>query len=87
MTMRLMLSGIARGKVRFVCAAAGVAAAVGAVVFMFSLAAAARKTRVRAMEGMANRWYARRDGGITIATTGGTRFVASATDVGTERRS
>lgn len=39
MILRLALNGIARGKVRFACAAAGVAAAVCAVVFMFSLAA------------------------------------------------
>ena len=40
MTLRLALGGIAGGKARFACAAAGVAAAAGAVVFMFSLAAA-----------------------------------------------
>ena len=39
MTLRLTLSGIAHGKARFACAAAGMAAAAGAVVFMFSLAA------------------------------------------------
>ena len=35
----LLLRGLARGKARFACAVAGVAAAVGAVVFTFSLAA------------------------------------------------
>ena len=39
MIFGLMLKGLARGKARFACAAAGVAAAVGAVVFTFSLAA------------------------------------------------
>lgn len=39
MLFGLMLKGLARGKARFACAAAGVAAAVGAVVFTFSLAA------------------------------------------------
>ena len=39
MILRLMLRGLARGKARFACAAMGVAAACGAVVFMFSLAA------------------------------------------------
>ena len=39
MTARLALRGIARGKARFLCAVAGVAAAVGAVTFVFSLAA------------------------------------------------
>ena len=39
MLFGLMLKGLARGKTRFACAAAGVAAAVGAVVFTFSLAA------------------------------------------------
>ena len=39
MILRLMLRGLARGKARFACAALGVAAACGAVVFMFSLAA------------------------------------------------
>ena len=34
-----MLKGLARGKARFSCAVAGIAAAVGAVVFTFSLAA------------------------------------------------
>ena len=35
----LVLKGLRRGKARFACAAAGVAAAAGAVVFMFSLTA------------------------------------------------
>ena len=39
MTVRLMLRGLARGKARFACAAAGIAAACGALVFTFSLAA------------------------------------------------
>ena len=39
MILSLMFKQLARGKARFLCAAAGVAAAVGAVVFMFSLAA------------------------------------------------
>ncbi len=39
MILSLMLKGLARGKARFVCAAMGVAAACGAVVFMFSLTA------------------------------------------------
>lgn len=39
MIFRLMLRGLVRGKARFACAAMGVAAACGAVVFMFSLAA------------------------------------------------
>ena len=39
MILELMLRGLSRGKARFACAAAGVAAAAGAVVFMFSLAA------------------------------------------------
>ena len=34
-----MIKGLARGKARFACAVAGIAAAVGAVVFMFSLTA------------------------------------------------
>ena len=36
--LRLVLDGLKHGKARFACAAVGVAAAVGAVVFMFSLA-------------------------------------------------
>ncbi len=39
MILSLMLKGLARGKARFACAAMGVAAACGAVVFMFSLTA------------------------------------------------
>lgn len=39
MIFSLMLKSLARGKARFACAALGVAAACGAVVFMFSLAA------------------------------------------------
>ncbi|MGN0852704.1 MAG: FtsX-like permease family protein [Kiritimatiellia bacterium] len=39
MIVRLTLKGLARGKARFACAALGVAAACGVVVFMFSLAA------------------------------------------------
>ena len=38
-TSTLILRGLARGKARFACAALGVAAAAGAVVFVFSLAA------------------------------------------------
>jgi len=38
-TSTLLLRGLARGKARFACAALGVAAAAGAVVFVFSLAA------------------------------------------------
>ena len=37
-TSTLLLRGLARGKARFACAALGVAAAAGAVVFVFSLA-------------------------------------------------
>ncbi len=39
MIVGLVLKGLRRGKARFACAASGVAAASGAVVFMFSLAA------------------------------------------------
>ncbi len=39
MILSLMLKGLARGRARFTCAAMGVAAACGAVVFMFSLTA------------------------------------------------
>ncbi len=39
MTLRLMLRGLAHGKARFACAVAGIAAACGALVFMFSLTA------------------------------------------------
>ena len=39
MIVGLMIRGLARGKARFICASAGVAAAVAAVVFTFSLAA------------------------------------------------
>lgn len=39
MIFRLMLRGLARGKARLVCAIAGVAAACGAIVFVFSLTA------------------------------------------------
>ena len=39
MMFGLVLSGLRRGKVRFMCAALGMAAAVGAVVFVFSLTA------------------------------------------------
>lgn len=39
MIVSLVLKSLARGKARFACAAAGVAAAAGAVVFTFSLAA------------------------------------------------
>lgn len=39
MVLGLVLKGLRRGKARFACAAAGVAAAAGAVTFMFSLAA------------------------------------------------
>lgn len=39
MILRLMVKGLKRGKARFACAVAGVAVAVAAVVFMFSLAA------------------------------------------------
>lgn len=39
MIVRLMLRGLARGKARVACAAVGIAAACGALVFMFSLAA------------------------------------------------
>ena len=39
MMFGLVLSGLRRGKARFMCAALGMAAAVGAVVFVFSLAA------------------------------------------------
>ena len=39
MILSLARKGLRRGKARFICAAAGVAAAAGAVVFTFSLAA------------------------------------------------
>ncbi|MCQ2392749.1 MAG: ABC transporter permease [Kiritimatiellae bacterium] len=39
MIIKLMLKGLARGKARFACAVAGIAAAGGAVMFMFSLMA------------------------------------------------
>ena len=39
MILGLVLDGLRRGKARFACAALGMAAAVGAVVFVFSLAA------------------------------------------------
>ena len=39
MTLRLVLAGMARGKARFLCALAGIAAATGAVVFTTSLGA------------------------------------------------
>ena len=39
MILRLMLRGLRRGKARFLCAVLGIAAAVGAVVFTFSLTA------------------------------------------------
>ena len=39
MILRLMLCGLRRGKARFLCAVLGIAAAVGAVVFTFSLTA------------------------------------------------
>ncbi len=39
MILQLVLKGLSRGKARFACAVAGVAAAGGAVVFMFSLTA------------------------------------------------
>ena len=39
MTFGLVLDGLRRGKARFACAALGIAASVGAVVFVFSLAA------------------------------------------------
>ena len=39
MILRLMLHGLKRGKARFLCAVLGIAAAVGAVVFTFSLTA------------------------------------------------
>ena len=39
MVFHLVSSGLRRGKARFACAVAGIAAACGAVVFMFSLAA------------------------------------------------
>ena len=39
MILRLMLRGLKRGKARFLCAVLGIAAAVGAVVFTFSLTA------------------------------------------------
>ena len=38
MMLKLVLKGVVRAKARFVCAAAGVAAAAGAVAFVFSLA-------------------------------------------------
>jgi len=39
MILRLMLRGLKRGKARFLCAVLGIAAAVGAVMFTFSLTA------------------------------------------------
>ena len=39
MVFQLVFSGLKRGKARFACAVAGIAAACGAVVFMFSLTA------------------------------------------------
>ena len=39
MVLHLLVNGLRRGKVRFACAVAGIAAACGAVVFMFSLTA------------------------------------------------
>ena len=39
MILSLMFRGLKRGKVRFLCAVLGIAAAVGAVVFTFSLTA------------------------------------------------
>ena len=39
MVLHLLVNGLRRGKARFACAVAGIAAACGAVVFMFSLTA------------------------------------------------
>ena len=39
MILGLMIRGLKRGKARFLCAVLGIAAAVGAVVFTFSLTA------------------------------------------------
>ena len=49
-TSTLLLRGLARGKARFACAALGVAAAAGAVVFVFSLAAGVLLSALASMQ-------------------------------------
>ena len=56
MILGLMLRGLKRGKARFLCAVFGIAAAVGAVVFTFSLTA----TNAAQAPALARRAAARR---------------------------
>ena len=66
MILGLMLRGLKRGKARFLCAVLGIAAAVGAVVFTFSLtatnAAQAPALARRAAAPWAAWWFDRGDG-------------------------
>ena len=58
MMLGLVLDGLRRGKARFACAALGIACAVGAVVFVFSLAATNSAQAPRLAKAAARPWSA-----------------------------
>ncbi len=70
MMLRLMLRGLAHGKARFACAAAGIAAACGALVFMFSLTATntmQAPARARAASAPWGAWQFEGKGDLTLS--------------------
>jgi hypothetical protein len=69
-TSTLLLRGLARGKARFACAALGVAAAAGAVVFVFSLAASNAAQAPALARKAAEPWAAWRFEGMPGAPSG-----------------
>lgn len=66
MVVRLMLKGLRRGKARFVCAVAGLAVAVGALVFMTSLVATSRAQAPRLAAVACAPWAAWQTEGLTF---------------------
>ncbi len=71
MMLGLVLDGLRRGKARFACAALGIACAVGAVVFVFSLAATNSAQAPRLAKAAARPWSAWRMDGWSPARRGG----------------
>lgn len=71
MMLGLVMKGLKRGKARFFCAVAGIAAATGAVVFMFSLTATNQAQAPALARQAAQPWGAWRVDGIRLAGRGG----------------
>ena len=71
MIVECVVNGLKRGKARFLCAAAGIAAATGAVVFMFSLTATNNAQAPALARQAAQPWGAWRVEGIRLMGRGG----------------